>query len=309
MPLHSRLKFKVNKLFILSFFIGIILINLYSFYYNNLYLLEFIILVILNISLFLSFKITYSNRNITLLLFLIIFPLIFIIILLFILLNIGLIIVQITKVKFNVFIFITIFIVVINVNIIYMIFKNWYYYSIKKNKKENKYLTFVKESYALIPLISTLVIPIINLGFPKGESLSVQDTFSYLGVAIGGTVVCTILDYIYKHIKLVKHILYSMEYYADSFIEAILNPIVKYNKNYIKPKLNPTYNFFIEIILKIFNSRIFSKINKKIVKPTKKIIIKYIINCCVKPLINLFYPFINYIFLIILILLIASYYI
>lgn len=190
--------FKNHRLLLLFFFLIVTILYLFIELKNYLYILDLIVLILLNLSLFFSFKFTVENSKCFKICFLVLFPLTFMLILLVVLINIAFIVLNW---KNTFFVLVTITIICITLIAILQIFNNWWYYSKKHNihEDEDKYLTIIKDTYSLLSLISTLVIPIINLGFPKGKSLSAADTLGYIGVIIGGSLICHTLEYIYKH--------------------------------------------------------------------------------------------------------------
>ncbi|MBW4836741.1 MAG: hypothetical protein KZY51_04580 [Staphylococcaceae bacterium] len=199
--MESKIILKNHILFMLLFFLIVITIYL-SIGFNKYYFLVLAALILMFLSLYFSFKLVTENKKKRFKYgFLLIFPSTFMYILLIEFINISLTIINLKSVVFVFFLILANLLIMLS---IFQIFNNWIHYVKKQRNTEDKELILIKDSYSLLSLILTLVIPIINLGFSKGEELSASDTLSYIGIVIGGSLICHLLEYIHKHHYKVK---------------------------------------------------------------------------------------------------------
>lgn len=194
----------VSVFFLSMILMLLLLVN--SICYQSLkYLTNVVPLILVVINLCFIHKTLKTQKNKYEFLFLFLFPLTFVFILLFLLLDIPISIVLTMKNRwyqpFYLYNNISILLILV---VIILIFVNWNF--VFKNKNESRYIQLFKDIYSIFTLITTLVVAILNLGFDKGNQLNAITEFNIISIPLVGYLVCSFLEFIYKHALTIKDI-------------------------------------------------------------------------------------------------------
>ncbi len=191
--------------FILSMLLILLLLVNAICYQSLKYLTNVVPLILVVINLCFIHKTLKTQKKEYELLFLFSFPLTFVLILLSLLLDIPISIVLTMENRlYQPFYWYNNISILLILVVIILIFVNWNF--VFKNKNESRYIQLFKDIYSIFTLITTLVVAIVNIGFDKSNQLNAITEFNIISIPLVGYLVCSILEFIYKHALTIRDI-------------------------------------------------------------------------------------------------------